>query len=72
MKLSQTMSFGSLILSTGQKNREWSKKFSRIDHFGPLKKRWGIETLFGMFKTRRFDLDSTHVTKKERLSTLLT
>lgn len=34
-------------------------------------KRWGIETLFGMFKTRGFCLESTHFTKKERLSKLL-
>ena len=33
--------------------------------------RWGIETLFGMFKTRGFNLESTHFTKKERLSKLV-
>lgn len=33
-------------------------------------KRWGIETLFGMFKTRGFNLESTHFTKQERLSKL--
>jgi hypothetical protein len=33
--------------------------------------RWGIETLFGMFKTRGFCLESTHVVKGERLSKLL-
>ena len=32
--------------------------------------RWGIETLFGMFKTRGFNLESTHFTKKERFSKL--
>ncbi len=32
--------------------------------------RWGIETLFGMFKTRGFNLESTHFRKKERLSKL--
>jgi hypothetical protein len=34
-------------------------------------KRWGIETLFGMFKTRGFCLESTHLTDAERLSKLL-
>jgi hypothetical protein len=34
-------------------------------------KRWGIETLFGMFKTRGFCLESTHFTDSERLSKLL-
>jgi hypothetical protein len=33
--------------------------------------RWGIETLFGMFKTRGFCLESTHVVSGERLSKLL-
>ena len=33
-------------------------------------KRWGIETLFGMFKTRGF-LESTHFTNAQRLSKLL-
>ena len=34
-------------------------------------KRWGIETLFGIFKTRGFCLESTHLTDVERLSKLL-
>jgi Transposase DDE domain len=34
-------------------------------------KRWGIETLFGIFKTRGFCLESTHLTDPERLSKLL-
>lgn len=34
-------------------------------------KRWGIETLFGMFKTRGFCLESTHLTDRKRLSKLL-
>ncbi|MEO0688042.1 MAG: IS4 family transposase, partial [Cyanobacteria bacterium J06649_11] len=34
-------------------------------------KRWGIETLFGMFKTRGFCLESTHFTNPQRLSKLL-
>lgn len=34
-------------------------------------KRWSIETLFGMFKTRGFCLESTHLTDSERLSKLL-
>jgi hypothetical protein len=33
--------------------------------------RWGIETLFGMFKTRGFCLESTHFNDSERLSKLL-
>ncbi|AUC60539.1 group IS10 transposase [Cyanobacterium sp. HL-69] len=34
--------------------------------------RWGIETLFGMFKTRGFHLESTHFNQPERLSKLFT
>lgn len=34
-------------------------------------KRWGIETLFGMFKTRGFCLESTHLKDPSRLSKLL-
>jgi hypothetical protein len=33
--------------------------------------RWGIETLFGIFKTRGFCLESTHFTDAERLQKLL-
>ena len=33
--------------------------------------RWGIETLFGMFKTRGFNLESTHFNQQKRLSKLL-
>ncbi len=33
-------------------------------------KRWGIETLFGMFKTRGFCLESTHFQDSERLRKL--
>ncbi len=33
--------------------------------------RWGIETLFGMFKTRGFCLESTHFIHSERLSKLI-
>lgn len=33
--------------------------------------RWGIETLFGIFKTRGFCLESTHLRDSERLSKLL-
>jgi hypothetical protein len=33
--------------------------------------RWGIETLFGIFKTRGFCLESTHLTDPQRLSKLL-
>ena len=34
-------------------------------------KRWSVETLFGMFKTRGFCLESTHFTDAKRLSKLL-
>ncbi len=33
--------------------------------------RWGIETLFGIFKTRGFCLESTHFNDSERLSKLI-
>ncbi|MBE9119226.1 IS4 family transposase [Lusitaniella coriacea LEGE 07157] len=33
--------------------------------------RWGIETLFGFFKTKGFCLESTHFVKQERLSKLV-
>ena len=32
--------------------------------------RWGIETLFGIFKSRGFNLEDTHLTDSERLSRL--
>jgi len=34
-------------------------------------RRWGIETLFGLFKTRGFCLESSHFTDSKRLSKLL-
>ncbi|MBF2020328.1 MAG: transposase [Hydrococcus sp. C42_A2020_068] len=34
-------------------------------------KRWSVETLFGMLKTRGFGLESTHLTDSQRLSKLL-
>ncbi|MDV3002649.1 MAG: IS4 family transposase ISSysp2 (plasmid) [Chroococcopsis gigantea SAG 12.99] len=34
-------------------------------------RRWGIETLFGIFKTRGFCLESTHFQDSQRLSRLL-
>jgi hypothetical protein len=33
--------------------------------------RWSIETLFGLFKTRGFCLESTHLSDPERLSRLI-
>jgi hypothetical protein len=33
--------------------------------------RWGIETMFGSFKTRGFNLEATHVTDVNRLSNLI-
>jgi hypothetical protein len=35
------------------------------------RQRWSIETLFGMFKTKGFCLESTHFTDAERLSKLV-
>ncbi|MCC0177894.1 transposase [Waterburya agarophytonicola K14] len=32
--------------------------------------RWGIETLFGIFKSRGFNLEDTHLIDSERLSRL--
>lgn len=32
--------------------------------------RWGIETLFGIFKSRGFNLEDTHLIDSERLSKL--
>lgn len=32
--------------------------------------RWGSETLFGIFKSRGFNLEDTHLTDSERLSRL--
>jgi hypothetical protein len=34
-------------------------------------KRWGVETLFGILKTRGFCLESTHLQDGERLCKLL-
>jgi hypothetical protein len=36
----------------------------------PLGQRWGIETLFGIFKSRGFNLEDTHLVDSERLSRL--
>ncbi len=54
---------GSLLVVATQ-----SKPLSAIADYA---KRWGIETLFGIFKTRGFCLESTHLTDVERLSKLL-
>ncbi len=35
------------------------------------KKRWGIETLFGCLKSRGFDFEETHLTKRTRIERLL-
>ena len=34
-------------------------------------KRWGIETLFGILKSRGFNLEETHLREIERLSKLV-
>jgi hypothetical protein len=41
---------------------------SLIDDYA---QRWGIETLFGIFKSRGFNLEDTHLVDSERLSRLL-
>ena len=33
--------------------------------------RWGIETLFGCLKSRGFDMESTHMTKQDRMDKLM-
>jgi hypothetical protein len=54
---------GSLLVVATQ-----SKPKSAITDYA---KRWSIETLFGIFKTRGFCLESTHLSEPERLSKLL-
>jgi hypothetical protein len=38
--------------------------------FAEYKKRWGIETLFGCLKSRGFDFEETHLTKRVRIERL--
>lgn len=48
---------------------------SNVNHNLPLeeyKLRWQIESMFKNMKSLGFDLESTHVTKQDRLSNLLT
>mgnify|MGYP003824375407 CR=1 FL=1 len=48
---------------------------SNVNHDLPLKEhklRWQIERMFKNMKNSGFDLESTHVTKHDRLSNLLT
>lgn len=40
------------------------------DPFTLYARRWNIETMFGNFKTKSFDLESTHITQYHRLSAL--
>ena len=47
--------------------RQTLKPHSIIDDYA---QRWGIETLFGIFKSRGFNLEDTHLTDSERLSRL--
>ena len=35
------------------------------------RRRWTIETMFGNFKTKGFNLEDTHITDPDKLSTLL-
>ena len=40
------------------------------DPFSLYARRWNIETMFGNFKTKSFNLESTHITQYHRLSAL--
>jgi hypothetical protein len=40
--------------------------------FALYARRWNIETMFGNFKTKSFNLESTHITNYDRLSSLFT
>ena len=40
------------------------------DAFAEYEKRWGIETLFGCLKSRGFDFEETHLTKRARIERL--
>ena len=40
------------------------------DPFALYARRWNIETMFGNFKTKSFNLESTHITQYHRLSAL--
>ncbi|MDP0561254.1 MAG: transposase [Candidatus Endonucleobacter sp. (ex Gigantidas childressi)] len=44
------------------------KPGSIIDDYS---KRWSIETMFGNLKSRGFDLESTHMTKLDRMDKLM-
>lgn len=39
--------------------------------FAEYEKRWGIETLFGNLKSRGFDFEETHLTKRSRIERLM-
>ncbi len=39
--------------------------------FAEYEKRWGIETLFGCLKSRGFDFEETHLTKRTRIERLM-
>jgi transposase len=38
--------------------------------FAEYEKRWGVETLFGCLKSRGFDFEETHLTKRVRIERL--
>jgi hypothetical protein len=42
------------------------------DPFALYARRWNIETMFGNFKTKSFNLESTHITQFQRLAALFT
>ena len=51
-----------LIVATSEKSQGALTEYA---------KRWEIETLFGCLKTRGFNFEDTHLTKSERIDTLL-
>ena len=54
---------GELMIIVTQQSVE-----TAISNYG---KRWGIETLFGILKSRGFNLEDTHLREMERLSKLV-
>ena len=54
---------GEFLILVTDKNPE-----SALEHY---KMRWEIETLFGCFKTRGFNFESTHLTESDRINKLV-
>ena len=70
------MLFGHRLYIAGQ--RVSKKEFlilisdQRLTHGAPLyEERWGIEVFFGCCKSRGFNFEDTHLTKLERINTLI-